>query len=84
MSMYQKSYIKKIEEQIDLSNRLAWLQGQYNMLSIGAAMNKKCKYPKAPFDFKGKNNGLSGEEKFLLWVDEFNRRFENQNQERVP
>lgn len=84
LGIYQDIYIKRLEEQRDLINYTAWIQGQYNMASIGAAMNKKCKYPKAPFDFKGKNSGLSGEEKFLLWVDEFNRRFENQNQERVP
>ena len=75
MNVYQEAYIGRMEEQIDLNNRLAWLQGQYNMLSIGASMSKKCKYPKEPFNLKEKNSALSGEEKFLLWVDEFNRKF---------
>lgn len=76
MNVYQDAYIKKTEEQIEMSNSLAWLQGQYNMMSIGAAMNKKCKYPQKPLNLKNTENDISGEEKFLLWIDEFNRRFE--------
>lgn len=77
MGIYQETYIKKLEEQRELINYTAWIQGQYNLTSIGAAMSKKVKYPQKPFGFKEKNKGLGGEEKFLLWIDEFNRRFES-------
>lgn len=76
LNIYQDSYIKKREEEADLLNYSSWLQGQYNMMSIGAAMNKKNRYPKEPLKSK-KAEGVSGEEKFLLWVNEFNKRFEN-------
>lgn len=77
MGIYQDAYIKKLEEQRELINYTAWIQGQYNLASIGAAMSKKVKYPQKPFGFKEKSNGLSGEERFILWIDEFNRRFES-------
>ena len=32
------------------SNNDAWLQGVYFMRAIGATLDKKAKYPKAPFD----------------------------------
>lgn len=75
LNIYQESYIKKREEEAETLNYSSWLQGQYNMLSIGAAMNKKNRYPKEPLKAK-KAEGVSGEEKFLLWVNEFNKRFE--------
>lgn len=75
MSMYQDSYIAKVKEQMQMLNYAAWLQGQYNMASIGAVMSKHGKYPKKPFEFEKKETDLSGEEKFKLWAQEFNRRF---------
>jgi len=67
------------QKQLDQKNQLAWIQGQYNLLAIGSVFNgKKCKYPKKPFgkqeDF---NDELSGEEKFLLWIEDHNRKYDN-------
>lgn len=76
MELYQNAYIEKMEEQRDVMNYKAWLYGQYNLAAIGAAMSKKVRYPQKPFVFQEKDNGLSAEERFMLWVDEFNRRFE--------
>lgn len=77
MGIYQEQHIKKMEEQRDMMNLSAWLQGQYQVLAISTALNgKKCKYPDKPFELTGKNSGLSQEENFLLWVNEYNRRFE--------
>lgn len=78
MEIYQDKYISQIEEQRDMMNLSAWLQGQYQVLAISTALNgKKCKYPDKPFELTGKSSGgLSQEENFLLWVNEYNRRFE--------
>lgn len=77
MSIYQDAYIKHLEEQRELINYTAWLQGQYNIASIGAAMGKKCKYPSRPFELENKESSASGEEKFMIWIDEFNRKFDD-------
>lgn len=79
INIYQEDYRRKIEERQKLMDYEAWLRGQYQMASIGAALSKKCKYPKQPFSMQEEEKGLSEEDKFLLWVDEFNRRFEESN-----
>lgn len=72
--MYQEVYIKEQEAQREIINYQAWLQGQYQMFAIGAVMSKKCKYPAEPFDLRQEQKEqLSGEERFKLWVNEFNR-----------
>lgn len=76
MNIYQEAYKKSLEEKQQIIDYEAWLHGQYQMASIGASLSKKCKYPKLPFSMKEEEKGLSEEEQFLLWVDEFNRRFE--------
>lgn len=76
MQMYQDAHIRNMEEQRDLINYSSWLQGQYNMAAIGAAMSKKVHYPKKPFMPSQKEDDVSGEERFVMWIQEFNRRFE--------
>lgn len=77
INIYQEEYRRRIEEQQRLMDYEAWLRGQYQMASIGAALSKKCKYPKQPFSMQEKEKGLSEEEQFLLWVDEFNQKFDD-------
>lgn len=76
MDVYQNVYVKQMEEKRDLINYTAWLQGQYNMESIGAVMSRKHKYPKSPYGLGEKQNALSGEEQFLLWIEAYNQRFD--------
>lgn len=73
MNIYQESYKKSLEEKQKVIDYEAWLHGQYQMASIGAAFSKKCKYPDRPMSMKTKEKGLDEEDKFLLWVDAFNR-----------
>lgn len=75
MEMYQDARVKELEEQRELINYTAWLQGQYNLTAIGSALSKKAHYPKQPFAMREKQSGLSGEEQFVLWIAEYNRRF---------
>lgn len=76
MNIYQESYKKSLEEKQKVIDYEAWLHGQYQIASIGAALSKKCKYPDKPVSMKQEEKSLSDEEQFLLWVDEFNRRFD--------
>ncbi|MEZ3487319.1 MAG: hypothetical protein K1W22_12225 [Lachnospiraceae bacterium] len=76
INIYQEEYRRRIEEQQKLMDYEAWLRGQYQMASIGAALSKKCKYPALPFSMQEEEKGLSDEEQFLLWADKFNHQFE--------
>lgn len=78
MNIYQEEYKRSVEEKQQAIDYEAWLQGQYQIASIGAALSKKCKYPNQPFSMKPEEKGLSGEEQFLLWADEFNRQFDKE------
>lgn len=55
-------------------NELAWLFGLYNKLSIMSAFDAKFKYPDNPFG-NSECTQMSEEEKFLIWVEEFNKGF---------
>ncbi len=82
INIYQDSYKKKREEQMELGNWYAWIQGQYQMASIAAAIGgRKQRYPQKPFAIFENGTQISGEEKFLLWVEEYNRRFENKEKQ---
>lgn len=76
LQIYQDVHVAKMKEQMQIVNYTAWLQGQYNIASIGAAMSKNAKYPKKPLALEQQDSGMSGEEKFKLWIQEFNKRFE--------
>lgn len=76
MNIYQREYKRSLEERQQIIDYEAWLRGQYQIASIGAALSRKCKYPTSPFSMQEEEKGLSEEEQFLLWVDEFNRKFD--------
>lgn len=79
MYMYQDTYIKEKEEQIKLMDVAAYYQGLYVHQAIASCFNKNAKYPKTPYSLVEKEKPLSPEEKFKLWIEEFNRKFdENQ------
>ena len=78
MNIYQEEYKRSLEEKQQMVDYEAWLQGQYQIASIGAALSKKCKYPNQPFSMESEEKGLSQEEQFLLWADEFNRQFDKE------
>ena len=78
MNIYQEEYKRSQEEKQQLMDYEAWLHGQYQIADIGAALSKKCEYPKQPFSMKKEGNGLSQEEQFLLWAYEFNQRFDKE------
>ncbi|MEY8509696.1 hypothetical protein AALA78_15935 [Lachnospiraceae bacterium 42-17] len=76
MDIYQEAYKKSLEEKYKVMDYKAWLHGQYQVASIGAALSRKCKYPAQPLGMAEEKKGLSEEEKFLLWAKEFNSQFE--------
>lgn len=77
MNTYQDIYKKSLEEKQQLVDYEAWLHGQYQMASIGAAFSKKCKYPEKPFGVKQKEEmELTAEERFMVWIDAYNRKYE--------
>ena len=54
----------------------AYYQGLYVQMAIASCFSKRGKYPKRPLSMEPKEEPMSGEEKFRLWVMEFNKRFE--------
>lgn len=77
MYMYQDNYIKEKEEQLKLLDVTAYYNGLYVHHAIAACFNKRAKYPKKPYSLVEKEKPLSAEEKFKLWVAEYNKRFES-------
>lgn len=70
--------MKKSQEQIRLIDYTSWLNGLYIVNAVQTAFNpKKAKYPKTPMFQEEEKKSLSQEEQFLLWVDEFNKRYED-------
>lgn len=76
MYLYQENFIKEKEEQIKLLDVAAYYQGLYVQQAITSCFSKKAKYPEKPLSLTEKQQPLSGEEKFRLWVAEYNRRFD--------
>ena len=82
LTVYQETFHKQLEEQLELVNWTAWIQGQYHVASIAAALGgRKNKYPKKPFKIFDNEAQMSGEESFLLWIDEYNRKFEKKEKQ---
>lgn len=63
---------------LDHEDYVAWLHGAYIQKAVGSCLDgKHCKYPSQPESVNNTvNQGLSGEEQFLLWVDSYNRKYE--------
>ena len=76
MYMYQDNYIKEKQEQLKLLDVSAYYNGLYVQQAIASCFNKHTKYPKKPLSLAKKEKTLSPEEKFKLWIEEFNRRFD--------
>ncbi len=51
---YRNSYMQKMEQERDMINYKAWLQGFYNYQAIGSAFSKNGKYPSKPIEFNTK------------------------------
>lgn len=70
---FKEAYEKKIQQE----DYNAWIQGAYIEAAIGSALSKKVKYPEKPFSqVSSVKKEISPEEQFLLWIDNFNKRFE--------
>lgn len=78
MAIYQKEYIKSKEEEYKFADYRAWLEGAYILRSVQSALSpKKIKYFEKPFGTQ-EEEALSEEEKFLLWVEAYNQKFEDE------
>ena len=76
MYLYQKAYLQEKEEQVRFLDVAAYYQGLYVQMAIASCFSKRGKYPKRPLSMEPKEEPMSGEEKFRLWVMEFNKSFE--------
>lgn len=62
------------------SNNDAWLQGAYIRLAVASTLDKRAKYPQAPFDLgvPGKNGMTAKQERakavFAAFADRFNQK----------
>ena len=81
MYVYQEDYMRRKKEEMQLLDVSAYYQGIYTMRAVSACLSKKASYPKQPLSLQKSEKPLSQEERFKLWVDEFNRRFEDKNKD---
>ena len=51
---YRNSYMQKMEQERDIINYKAWLQGFYNYNAIASAFSKNAKYFDKPIEFNSK------------------------------
>lgn len=70
------------QKRIEMDDYNAWMLGSYIRAAVGSVLDgKRCKYPEKPLGAsarEGENDRLSAENKFILWVDAFNRGFEGE------
>ena len=76
MYMYQDNYIKQKEEELKLLDVAAYYQGMYVHQAIASCFNKQAKYPQRPYSLVEQETPISPEEKFKLWIAEYNKRFD--------
>lgn len=79
MYKYQEEYIREKKEQVQMLDVSAYYNGLYMQQAIASCFSKKAKYPKQPLSMAPKKKALSGEEQFKLWVEEYNRRFDEKH-----
>lgn len=72
MGIYQEEYLNK-QKQMDYN---LWSLGIYMQSAVASALNKNNKYFDKPISELLEEKQLSDEEKFKLWIAEFNSRFE--------
>lgn len=51
---YRNSYMQKMEQERDMINYKAWLEGFYNYNAIASAFSKNAKYFDKPIEFNSK------------------------------
>lgn len=73
---------KKQEEDFNMRNFNAWLNGIYVAQAIGSCFSKQDKYPEQPIDFKeSKKDSKKDATIFEAWAIAFNRDFEKKQLE---
>lgn len=76
MFAYQDAYIEQKKQEMQLIDVSAYYNGIYIQQAIASCFSKKAKYPNKPLSLAEKSKPLSGEERFKLWVHEFNKKFD--------
>lgn len=77
MYAYQDAYVEQKKQEMKMLDVAAYYNGLYVQQAIASCFNKRAKYPKKPLCFMEKEQeSLSDTEKFKLWIAEFNRKFD--------
>lgn len=85
MEIYQKEYLRKIEDEYKKLDYFAWRNGSYMVSAIQVALNpKKIKYPEQPYYMQQEEKDEIPQElqaeiqakKFEEWANTFNKRFQ--------
>ena len=76
MFAYQDAYIEQKKQEIQLIDAAAYYHGMYVQQAIASCFSKSAKYPNKPLSLMDKAKPLTEEEQFKLWIEEYNRRFE--------
>lgn len=72
--VFKNEYEKMKKEESYLIDYTAWINGQYIMQAIGAAMDKKNKYPTEPFSFSDEKDSSENDAiKFEAFAISFNQ-----------
>lgn len=79
MYVYQDAYIETKKQEMKMLDVSAYYNGLYVQQAIASCFSKKAKYPKQPLSLAKKEKPLTGEEKFKLWIEEYNRRFDEKS-----
>lgn len=68
----EKAYFENKKQERDLMEQIAWLEGNYNLASIGVAFSKKkLKYPENPAVIREKNRTDFTEEEKKKYIELF-------------
>ncbi len=63
---YRNSYMQKIEQEREIINHKAWLQGFYNYNAIVSAFSKNAKYFDKPIEFNTKPKTVEEQRQELM------------------
>ena len=77
---FAKVFKNKKEEEREIINYTAWLNGIYVSRAIGSCFSKENHYPQSPIDLTGKNQ-LTLKQKLELWALAVNTEFEKKHPE---
>lgn len=76
MYAYQDAYIEQKKQEMKMLDAAAFYNGLYVQRAIASCFNKSARYPEKPLSLLEQQEPLSAAEKFKLWVEEFNRNFD--------